>query len=250
MKRAAQLGYSKLHSDVYYGKSNREKKAQTIVSILNDYLGVKLQTAKILDVGASTGYVDNFLADYCEYVEGIDIDISAIEHANDNFSKRNLKFKVGNAQNLDYQDESFDIVICNHVYEHVVNDLTLINEIFRVLKGGGICFFTAGNRISLIEPHYKLPFLSILPRFFAHAYMRVMKKGDYYHEKHRTYWGLRRLVSKFIYTDYTHKLVIHPERFQVEYMIKPGSIKQIVAKIICKYFFWLCPTYIWILKKR
>ena len=50
MKRTAQLGYSNLHGDVYYGKSNRERKALTMVAILQDYMGNKLESSTILDV--------------------------------------------------------------------------------------------------------------------------------------------------------------------------------------------------------
>jgi len=34
-------------------------------------------------------------------------------------------------------DESYDYIICNHVLEHVPNDITAMKELFRVLKKGG-----------------------------------------------------------------------------------------------------------------
>ena len=36
-----------------------------------------------------------------------------------------------------FDDNSFDIVMCNHVMEHVENDLQCMSELFRVLKPGG-----------------------------------------------------------------------------------------------------------------
>jgi len=36
-----------------------------------------------------------------------------------------------------YPDESFGVVICNHVFEHIVDDIKAMREIFRVLKKGG-----------------------------------------------------------------------------------------------------------------
>ncbi|MFT4581661.1 MAG: 2-polyprenyl-3-methyl-5-hydroxy-6-metoxy-1,4-benzoquinol methylase [Gammaproteobacteria bacterium] len=250
MKRSAQLDYSDLHGDVYYEKNNRERKAFTIVSILDDFLGEKLKTSRILDVGASTGFIDNVLADHAGYVEGLDIDQKAVQFAKKNFKKDNLEFKESDALRLSYQDECFEIVICNHVYEHVVDDTQLMDEIFRVLTEDGICFFTAGNRLRLMEPHYHLPLLSVIPHAFAHMYLKIVGKGGYYHEKHRTYWGLKALVHRYKHKDYTREIVSNPQRYKAEYMIKQGSMKQAAAKFLCRYLYWACPTYIWILEKR
>ncbi len=43
----------------------------------------------------------------------------------------------GDVQQLQYEDEQFDMVICNHVLEHVEDDNKSISEIRRVLKKGG-----------------------------------------------------------------------------------------------------------------
>ncbi len=43
----------------------------------------------------------------------------------------------GDVQQLQYEDEQFDMVICNHVLEHVEDDNKAISEIRRVLKKGG-----------------------------------------------------------------------------------------------------------------
>ena len=42
-----------------------------------------------------------------------------------------------NVLNIPYDDNYFDLIICNHVLEHVPNDLDAMKEIFRVLKKGG-----------------------------------------------------------------------------------------------------------------
>lgn len=36
-----------------------------------------------------------------------------------------------------YADERFDVVICNHVLEHIVDDAKAMREIYRILKTGG-----------------------------------------------------------------------------------------------------------------
>ena len=39
--------------------------------------------------------------------------------------------------NLPFEKESFDLILCNHVLEHIENDIQAMTEIYRVLKYGG-----------------------------------------------------------------------------------------------------------------
>lgn len=39
--------------------------------------------------------------------------------------------------NLPFDDESFDVILCNHVLEHIPDDTKAMQEIFRILKKGG-----------------------------------------------------------------------------------------------------------------
>ncbi len=42
-----------------------------------------------------------------------------------------------NIMNIPLKDNSYDWIICNHVLEHVENDITAMKEILRILKPGG-----------------------------------------------------------------------------------------------------------------
>lgn len=42
-----------------------------------------------------------------------------------------------NLLNLPFEDESFDVIFCNHVLEHIQNDRKAMSELFRVMKKGG-----------------------------------------------------------------------------------------------------------------
>ena len=248
--RGYQHNFSRMVDGAMYKHQGRERKAKTILAVMQDFLGqTPLPSLSLLDVGSSTGIIDNFLADYFLKVTGIDIDKEAIQYAQKTFEKDNLRFIVDDLMDLNFPDNIFDVVVCTQIYEHVPDAQIMIKEIFRVLKPGGICYFAAGNRMTIMEPHYRLPFLSIIPRPLAHIYMKISGKGDIYHEKHLTLSGLQKLVSSFTVHDFTKKLIADPEKFHADYMLAADSSKHKIAKFIINYAYWLCPTYIWVLEK-
>jgi len=245
-------GYQYDYSDIAFEMhdvDSRQKKANTMVAVLEEYASVPLNTLSVLNVGGSAGIIDNFLSDYFKSVTGVDIDEKAIKLATENFSKDNLKFEVGDAMNLPYKDGTFDIVISSHIYEHVPDANKMMEEIYRVLKSDGICYFAGCNRLKWDEPHYHLPLLSAIPVFMAHVYLKIFRNIDHYYERHFSYWGLKKLVKNFDVTDYTQKTVLHPTKYGTEYMVKPGTIKAKLAEWVTKYAIWLSPGYIWLLKK-
>lgn len=221
-----------------------------MLAVFAHYLSSPLERLRVLNVGGSAGAIDNFLADYFEHVVGVDIDAGAIEHARRHFSKENLDFFVADALALPFKQESFDVVVCSHVYEHVPDPVVMFADIHRVLKPGGICYFSAGNRLMWNEPHYNLPLLSVVPRPVAHVYIRLSGRAEYYHEKHLSYWGLRKLVHQFKVHDYTRHLIERPEEFETSYMVPPGSLKSKLAIALARIAYWAVPGYIWVLEKR
>ena len=223
----------------------------TMVSILSEYLGGEGGHDKIsiLDVGASSGVICEYLSRYFGHVTGMDVDEKAIAYAQSHFKKDNLTFEVGDAMAMQYPDDVFDVVICSQVYEHVPNAETLMAEIFRVLKPCGVVYFSAGNRLMPNEPHYDLPLLSVMPRPLAHLYFRLSGRGSHYDEKFYSYWGLKKLIRQFVKIDYTEAVLRDPEKYKVAYMVKPGGKKQRLALFITTYLMWLMPGYLWLLKK-
>ena len=230
--------------------TGREKKAKTMVAVLEDYYGDELKNKSVLNVGGSAGIIDNLLSQHVSHVTGIDIDKGAIATAKKSYARENLVFKVGDALNIEFADSSFDVVVCSQVYEHVPDAGKMMAEIYRVLKPSGVCYFAAGNRLSWREPHHKLPLLSVIPRPFAHIYMRLSGKGQFYYEKHLSVWGLRSLTSKFRCIDYTVRMIESSVKFKVDYMLRPEAITTVIAKIVGKYFYWAVPGYIWLLVKE
>lgn len=248
-RRGYQFGYSD-QAAAMYDMEMRERKARTMVAVLADhYGGEKLGTLIALTVGGSTGTLDNYLADHLGTVNSVDIDAPAVAYAQGAYRKPNLHFSVGDAMQLAFGDSCFDVVICSQVYEHVPSAGRMMEQIFRVLKPGGVCYFAANNRLMWNEPHYHLPLLSVIPRPLAHLYLRAAGRGTHYYEKHYSYWGLRRLTRRFLVHDYTARIVSDPERYAAGYMLRAGSPKAVLAVFMAQHLPWLMPGYIWLLEK-
>jgi SAM-dependent methyltransferase len=52
---------------------------------------------------------------------------------------------------IDYGDESFDLIICSHVLEHIPDDRLAMRELFRVLKPGGRAILQVPISASLLQ---------------------------------------------------------------------------------------------------
>ena len=50
--------------------------------------------------------------------------------------------------NLPFESNSFDIIFCNHVLEHIPNDTKAMNELFRVLKPAGMAILQIPQDLS------------------------------------------------------------------------------------------------------
>jgi ubiquinone/menaquinone biosynthesis C-methylase UbiE len=88
---------------------------------------------RILDVGCGTGANLLMLSKYGE-AEGVDISEDALAFCRE----RGLdKVKLGAAEELPYEDGTFDLVTAFDVVEHMDDDLVGLREMRRVLRPGG-----------------------------------------------------------------------------------------------------------------
>ncbi|MFV2072394.1 MAG: methyltransferase domain-containing protein [Thermoanaerobaculales bacterium] len=247
-----QLDFSNLHPDSMFDEEGRLQKARKTVAVILDYMrarGLDPRAARVLDIGCSTGILTRHYGDYFGAVVGMDIDRRALAWAREKSTAGNIEFHHGDSMNIPLPDDAFDIVTCTHIYEHVPDAGRLLEEIFRVLRPGGFCLFAAENRLRLMEHHYNLPLLSLVPKWVGHHYVRLTGRGDRFYETHYTLWGLRRFARGFEIYDYTTRVVADPERFEATDVVRPGSVKQRLAKLVMRFAYWASPTYIWILRR-
>ena len=123
-----------------------------------------------------------------------------------------------------------------------------MDEVRRVLSPDGIAYLGLGNRLGLIEPHYKLPFLSWLPHRMSDRYVRTFHRADHYYERFRTLPGLRRMTAGLHVYDYSFSVVADPSVFAAEDAACGASsaISRRIGLLWCLLARWLLPTFIWV----
>ncbi len=96
----------------------------------------------VLDVGSGVGITACILAEeYGCKVMGVDLSEKMVERARERAQRKNVEdkveFKIGDAQNLPFENSLFDAVICESVVAFPKNKLKVVQEYVRVTKPGG-----------------------------------------------------------------------------------------------------------------
>ena len=109
--------------------------------LMDRFLSENVQDLTILDIGCGSGAYTTLLAKQGFHVVGLDISKLGISTAKKWAVCENLQDRVAlivaNAEKLPFKNESFDIVICSEVLEHLDSPHKGINELNRVLAWGG-----------------------------------------------------------------------------------------------------------------
>ena len=224
-------------------EKNRAQKAAKIRAVLEAESAFDCPEPRILDIGCSFGIILEQITPRDGLGVGVDMDRSFGRDAD------NLAFARADAEYLPFDSDTFDIVVCNHVYEHTDSASRLLSEIHRVMADDGVCYFAGPNKYEPVEPHYGLPFLSWLPRRMADGYMRLAGKGDSYPERPCSRPRLRKLLVNFTITDYTAKIVRDPVRFEATDILPPQSLKRLVARAMLRLAPFFFPGFVYILRK-
>ena len=131
--------YTMGYSDDFQ-KLLRRRNAETNAAHLLPYLNPGL---RVLDFGCGPGTISVGLAKAIEPGElcGIDMEESQIEIARaaaEAGRHENAVFQTGEATNLPFEDDSFDVAHCHAVLMHAPDTQAVLAEVRRVLKPGGI----------------------------------------------------------------------------------------------------------------
>ena len=234
--------------DPHWGSTNRDQKARNILQCLNLLTKVELRTLSCIDIGCGSGGISRHLAPHFKEVCGVDPE--PWQRWKEYTSQcSNLSFRDEFIETLSLDDNSVDIVICNQVYEHVPSPETLIAQVFRILKPGGVCYFAGPNLLYPIEPHVHWPFIHWIPRRPALAILRIFapEKEKILDAYSTTYWRLRHWLRAFDIVDAVPQLV----KFRAE-SSQPGNIWRVFRPVplaLLRTLGFLSPGFVFLITK-
>lgn len=121
---------------------------------------------KLLDVGCGTGNVLIKLDTNEELsLYGLDISEKMIETAKKNLGN-NAELKIGDSEYMPWEDDFFDVIVCNASFHHYPNPEKVLFEMKRVLKSNGLLII--GD-----------PTAPVIGRQILNLFCKVSNNGDY-----------------------------------------------------------------------
>jgi len=156
------------------------------VSLLTYYKQSVSSSDTVLEIGASEVELTRELSKYCRELIGVELFPERTPIAFDN-----VRYVTGDWQCLSQyvEPETIDLAVASHVLEHISDDLKAINELYVVLKPGGIAVLTTPNR-------------KRLTRVIIELFSRERQFPFWEHEREYTEGNLVELIEASLFQEY------------------------------------------------
>ena len=222
---------------------SRGWKAKKIANLLD--LAARPKPFRLLEVGTGSGGIAHWFATQAD----LRCEVVAVDVCDSRLLSDAYEFREVDGVELPFVEGNFDVVISNHVIEHVGDadaQARHLSEIRRVMKPGGTGYLAVPNRWMLTEPHYRLKFLSWWPRSWRTPYLKLMGKGSFYDCEPLQMRQLERMLGAagFIYQNLCVEAL--RETFEIERPQAAATrLLRMLPDVLFKPFLRMIPTLIY-----
>lgn len=240
------LDRTHLHRDII----SEENEANRILAVCHHFSFRDIEEMSCLYLGNESDILINILARNFKKLYTLKSDGAPSGSLAHSIRGENIGLFEMTDGSLGVDDLSVDVVICDRFYSRVDNPPELMSEIYRCLKYDGFCYFSAYNKLSIIEGHYSIPFLSWLPRKLASLILRKVGYAERYSMKPLSLKNLKRLTDNFWRHDYIGLIRQNPQVFRIDETSDSGGFRIKAPGRLFKYIYPFLPLWIWILTKK
>lgn len=156
---------------------SRKLKAMKIERLLE--LDSRPGPLRLLEIGVGSGGISHYFGTH----PSGRFDVVGVDVVDSRLVRDGYEFVSITDTALPFPEASFDVVISNHVIEHVGDAAAQahhLSEMRRVMRDDGIGYLAVPNRWMLVEPHYRLAFLSWWPESMRSWWLRLFGRGRHY----------------------------------------------------------------------
>ena len=179
---------SRAIAEEFLSRERAVEQIELFISEVKKHKNYDFKGKKLLEIGAGVGTflivgrknygieaygIEPSENEFCSFSE-----VSCILLEENNLPKDIVKNGV--AENLPFEDSSFDLIYSTNVLEHVKDPKKVFSESVRVLKPGGYLQFVIPNYFSFWEGHYGIFWPCLINKFLAKLYARFIGKNPTY----------------------------------------------------------------------
>lgn len=160
---------------------NKNERVNVFENILME-TGSELKVgATILDVGCGNGETvkELIMRGYSAY--GCDLKFKEGDQVSALISDNRIRLMDPETFSFPFDDKTFDYIISDQVLEHVKDYPSSMNEMYRVLKHGGVGIHIFPSRYRPIEPHVLVPLATIIQSYwwlYLWAFLGIRKPNQ------------------------------------------------------------------------
>ncbi len=146
----------------------------------------------VLDAGCGPGTYGMILAEEGNRVVGIDISPPFVVQGRERGRKKSLTFmpQLGDLERLPFKDNSFDTVFAGWVLHHFPDTTMVVQELYRVLKPGGLFALAEPNEANIIARFSRfVEDLPLLRRWVLAAGWDTPNRASHAHHEYATVLG-------------------------------------------------------------